>query len=418
MTKVAVIGAAYSANKGAASMMQSLLDNLPARVDGVRIVAVSTHAGADRRAYAAAGLDVPVVSQAPVEMGLAHVPLALVAGLLRRLKLPYTWLLRPAGLRALHDADLVADLSGISFVDGRRFVVIVYNALVVWVPMLLGTPVVKCSQAMGPFKTRVNRLLAGFTLKRLARVCPRGSVTESYVRSLGLKNVTPAGDMAFTMQVPDDVREAARKDLAARGDGPYLTLSPSQVVATYCEGKDIPYPQIMADFIDRVGEATGLRVVMIAHSAQANKGVGHMNDLPLCRDIAALVRNPGNLTFFDDELMPTTLRAIIGESEAIVASRFHAMISALTEKVPPLVIGWSHKYGEVLAPFELAESAITYDELVDADTIVARTVQVLADRDAVIERIEQNLPAAQAASMTNFDVLSDELARAGQPAHR
>lgn len=411
MTTVATLGAAYSANKGAASMMQSLLDNLPDRVEGVKIVAVSTHPQADRRAYAEAGLDVPVVSQAPVEMGLAHVPLAFLAGALRTLKLPYTWLLRPAALKTLHDADLVADLSGISFVDGRRFVVIVYNALVVLVPTVLGTKVVKCSQAMGPFKSPVNKLLAKFTLPKLARVCPRGDVTESYVRGLKLKNVTATGDMAFTMRVPEDVRAEAKADLAARGAGPYLTVSPSQVVATYCEGKQIPYPKIMAEYIDKVGEATGRRVVMIAHSAQANKGVGHMNDLPLCRDIAELVENKDNLIFFDAELRPTTLRAIIGESDAIVASRFHAMISALTEHVPPLVIGWSHKYGEVLEPFKLAESAITYDELTNADTIVARTVQLLADSDAVKQRISDNLPAAQQHSMANFDVLAEELAR-------
>jgi polysaccharide pyruvyl transferase WcaK-like protein len=376
----------------------------------VEIIAVSTHPGADRKAYRAAGLDIEVVGQKPVEMALVQVPLALLIGLFRVLGLPYGALLRTPALKAMHRADLVADLSGISFVDGRRFVVIVYNALVVWVPMMLGTPVVKCSQAMGPFKGFVNKSLARFTLPRLARVCPRGAVTESFLRGLKLKNITPAGDLAFTMRVPETVRESVAAKLAAAGPGPYLTVSPSQVVATYCEAKDIPYPQIMADFIDQVGPATGQRVVMIAHSAQPNKGVTHMNDLPLCRDIAALVKDKNNLIFLDEDLFPTELRAIIGASSVLVASRFHAMISALTELVPPLVIGWSHKYGEILDPFGIAETAITYEELTTAGNVVERTKQVIDDRESYVRRIKENLPAAQSSSMVNFEVLSQEVA--------
>jgi polysaccharide pyruvyl transferase WcaK-like protein len=411
MTTVATLGAAYSANKGAASMMQSLVDNLPERVGKLKVVAVSTHPGADRRAYAAAGLDVKVVSQQPVEMAAVQLPLAVLAGLLRVLRLPYRWLLRAPALRAIADADVVADLSGISFVDGRRFVVIVYNALVVWVPILLGTKVVKCSQAMGPFKTPVNRILAKLTLPRLARICPRGDVTESFLRGLKLKNLTPAGDMAFTMRVPEEIRVRAKKRLAEAGPGPYLTVSPSQVVATYCEGTDTDYPKIMAEFIDTIGERTGHRVVMLAHSAQLDKGVNHMNDLPLCREIAGQVKNRDNLIFLDDDLLPTELRAIIAQSDVLVASRFHAMISALTEHVPPVVIGWSHKYGEILAPFGIAEAALTYDELTTADHIVDRTVSVMDERASYLERIDRQLPAAEAHSLVNFDVLAEELAR-------
>lgn len=228
MPTVAVIGAAYSANKGAASMMQSLLDNLPSKVDNLKVVAISTHPKADRKAYAAAGIDIKVVSQSPKDMITKQIPLAFLAGLLRVLHLPWRGLLRSPALKTIADADVIADLSGISFVDGRRFVVIVYNALVVWVPMALGTKVVKCSQAMGPFKTPVNRVLAKLTLPRLARVCPRGDVTESFVRGLKLKNITPAGDMAFTMRVPDAIRASVRTKLAAAGEGPYLTISPAR----------------------------------------------------------------------------------------------------------------------------------------------------------------------------------------------
>ena len=47
-----------------------------------------------------------------------------------------------------------------------------------------------------------------------------------------------------------------------------------------------------------------------------------------------------------------------GDRPQIVTSRFHAMISALVERTPLLVVGWSHKYGEVLAQFGLVDAAM------------------------------------------------------------
>ena len=416
MIRVATLAAAYSANKGAASMVQALVDNLPERLgQEVRFVAVSTHPEADRRAYARAGMDVDVASQRPEELALLHVPLAVLAGALRKVGLPWRWVCRPAALRAIADADVVADLSGISFVDGRRFVVLIYNALVVAVPLLLGRPVVKCSQAMGPFEKPVNRRLARLVLPRLAAVCPRGEATERHLRELGAAiNLVPATDLAFTMRVPDEVRKRMRERLESAATGPYLVVAPSQVVDTYCRQRGIDYVGIMAELIDAVGDRLGQTPVMIAHSAQPDKGVNHMNDLPLCREIFGRLTTD-RVVFFDEDLSPTELRAVIGMGSALVTSRFHAMISALVERTPLLVVGWSHKYGEVLAQFGLVDAAMTYAELTTGAALLARVEDVLKAGGDQVAVIERQLPAVTAAAGESFRALTDALGvRGGQ----
>jgi colanic acid/amylovoran biosynthesis protein len=411
MITVATLGAAYSANKGAASMVQALLDNLPERLGPTRFVAISTHPGADRRAYTRAGIEVEVASQKPVEMAVVHVPLALLAGLLRRARLPWRWLCRPAALRAIAGADVVADLSGISFVDGRRFVVLVYNALVVMVPLALGRPVVKCAQAMGPFRSGVNRRLARLVLPRLRTICPRGEATERHLRELGLKNLRPAADLAFAMRVPPAVRERIRARLAEAAPGPYLVVSPSQVVDTYCTEHGIDYQKVMAEFIESAAAHTGHTVVIVAHSALPDAGVNHMNDLPLCRAVHRRLSTTDRVVFFDEDLLPTELRAVISEGTLLVTSRFHAMISALTERRPMLVIGWSHKYAEVLEPFGLADLVVQYAELGSGDAILERTTELLKRADEVSESIDRTLPAAVSSATVNLDALADALGR-------
>ena len=405
MATVATLAAAYSANKGAASMVQALIDNLPEHVGPVRIIAVSTHPNPDRKAYAQARLDVEVVSQKPAELALLHLPLAALAGLLRSTALPWRWICQPAALRALADADVVADLSGISFVDGRRFVVLVYNALVVMVPLLLGRPVVKCSQALGPFDTKLNRRLAGLVLPRLRTICPRGSMTRRHLEEFGLTNLAPAADLAFAMRVPVATRERMRSRLAEAAPGPYLILAPSQVVATYCRRRGLDYAGIMAEFVDAVVAVTEYTVVVIAHSAQPEAGVNHMNDLPLCREIVGRVRLSEHIVFFDEDLLPTELRAVIAQGALLVTSRFHAMISALAETKPLLVIGWSHKYAEVLDAFGMADAAIPFEELTTGAVLVPKARKVIEDRGRQTELMRRHLPAAVESARENIAVL-------------
>src|SRR4051812_10581980 len=105
-------------------MLQALLDRLPDAAGPVEVAAVSTHAADDRLALARVAAPrtdaVRVVSQRPVELLGVHLPLALLAAGLRNAHLPWRWVCRPAALRAIARADVVADISGISFVDGRR----------------------------------------------------------------------------------------------------------------------------------------------------------------------------------------------------------------------------------------------------------------------------------------------------------
>ena len=90
------------------------------------------------------------------------------------LRLPSSALARTPGLRPLLDADVVVDVAGISFVDGRGLPIVGYNVLMTALPLLVGTPVVKASQAVGPFR------LAGQPLGR-----PGGAAEGPRVRAVG-----------------------------------------------------------------------------------------------------------------------------------------------------------------------------------------------------------------------------------------
>src|SRR5690606_14730126 len=46
---------------------------------------------------------------------------------------------------------------------------------------------------------------------------------------------------------------------------------------------------------------------------------------------------------------------IIGDSYLIVGSRFHALVSALSQNIPSIALGWSHKYKTLFSEFEVSD---------------------------------------------------------------
>ncbi|MCK4470648.1 MAG: polysaccharide pyruvyl transferase family protein, partial [Anaerolineae bacterium] len=104
MREIAIIGATFSGNKGAASMLQAGLDLIPEYVDDAHFNVLSVYPGADRRLNRDDRVD--VVPAKPWQLMLMT-PLALVGRVL-----PPALKLMPA-LRALKRSDLLIDVGGL-----------------------------------------------------------------------------------------------------------------------------------------------------------------------------------------------------------------------------------------------------------------------------------------------------------------
>jgi polysaccharide pyruvyl transferase WcaK-like protein len=73
---------------------------------------------------------------------------------------------------------------------------------------------------------------------------------------------------------------------------------------------------------------------------------------------------------------PRVLKGILGNAELVIGSRFHALVSAMSQGVPCLGAGWSHKYPELFRDFNAR--TLLLSDLTDQTTLCNRIAE-LAD---------------------------------------
>ena len=408
LRQVSIVGAALSANKGAAAMVETVVARLPEYVGPVRFALLTTYP-ADDKDRLPADAEMVVVGLEPLRLALVEFPVALLAYAARKCRLPLGWV-RTRANRAILNSNVVVDVAGISFADGRGIPIVVYNTLMTSIGVLLGVPTVKAAQALGPFRGRVNRLLASRVLPGLAMVCARGAATRSHLDTLGLTNVVDVSDLAFSLDEAASLPADVERQLSAI-EGDFVTVMPSSVVKGIYEKSGSDYVDAVEKLVRSLREVTGLNVVIVPHSYRVGHGEGRMNDGPVCRAVAERFIDEPGVVAIDADLTAGELRHIVSRGAVLVTSRFHAMISGLATATPTVVVGWSHKYKEVLSDFGLEDFGFDAQCLDDPSIVTGKVVDALENREAIIGRIHAGLPTVKERSARNFSVIAEVMSK-------
>ncbi len=88
----------------------------------------------------------------------------------------------------------------------------------------------------------------------------------------------------------------------------------------------------------------------------------------------------------------------------LIASRFHSLVFALSEGVPVLALGWSHKYQELLRPFGLENFVVDHNQL-EIDGIISLVEDLWRIKEKTSERIRAVVPGLQ----VKVDILFDDV---------
>jgi len=414
-----VIAATFHGNRGAQAMLETVIGRLRRERPSLRFHVFSYYPHQDRRLVDAD--HVVVHSATPLALVAWLLPWSLLFGLLLRLFGRGVLPVAPAAIRALAQSRALVDLAGVSFIDGRgKF--LPFNALTLLPAWLLGTPIVKMPQAMGPFERPVNRMLAGLLLPRCDMVWARGAGTYDHLQASRLRGLrfAQADDIAFnhhddydlTRENADVVDALLRELRTQRARAPadvVVGICPSSVVAARTGGRR--YEAMLATLVQDLSRR-GCQVVLFPNATREHGEGERNNDLPLLRRIRYASGEDAAPLLFDRDVSASGIKRIIAATDLVLTSRFHAMVGALALQVPVVVLGWSHKYAEVMARFGLDDYVLNESVLDEGKLDESRpstfVLAAISERERIRRLIVEHLPEVSAsAERPVLSLLSD-----------
>jgi polysaccharide pyruvyl transferase WcaK-like protein len=170
------------------------------------------------------------------------------------------------------------------------------------------------------------------------------------------------------------------------------------VVAVQAAKEGGNYEPVLAGLVRGLAQE-GFQVVLFPNATRAADPVGQRNnDLPLMRRLVAAVggASPAPMAI-DMDIGASGIKQVIAAMDVVLVSRFHAMVGALSLGVPVAVLGWSHKYAEVMARFGLEDNVMDYRQL-DGERLRASVRGVFEAREAIRHAIAASLPAIKASA--------------------
>jgi len=411
--KVSIIGATLAGNRGAEAMLVTSIGKVRESLPGARFVIHSYFPTEDRELCRDFGVE--IVDASPKMLVLQYFPVAVADAMLRKVGLAYPRNLMPRGPRELKESRALLDVFGVSYNDGREKF-LPFNVLSNWPAMLMGTPVIKLSQAVGKYEGRLTRTIGKWMLRKCERVFARGKETQKMTEDVGIReNLDFAPDIAFLYEekysLTDENTDYAA-ELCAHLDGlrakgsKVLVLSLSAVVKKKCDKSKIDYVGSMAKIADHFLDR-GYVVVLFPNANREGKDTLHNNDLPLVDAIAAQCHSAkadAHIVKIARGLNTGGLRRVLAKGDYLVASRFHAMIAGLSLGIPTMVLGWSHKYREILSMFDIADWAYDYKEL-DVAKVTERIEVFIQSSDEIRRKITANIGRVKGLAQHQFDWL-------------
>jgi polysaccharide pyruvyl transferase WcaK-like protein len=267
------------------------------------------------------------------------------------------------GLTSDREIDGVLDASGFHYTDQLPTAFARSEALAGRAWARRGVPKIVMPQAFGPFEKRGTQRWTREALEQASLVFVRDRVSQNYVRQLQISTPTVLSpDFTIGMKPPtiDPISER-----------PFLALVPNTKLVTHGGLNRTQYVELLVGF-SGAAKANGLTCVVVVHEK---------TDHAIARQLADRIGAP---LFSDPD--PLVLKAALGQASAAVASRFHAVVGCVSQSVPTVALGWSHKYRELLDDFGVV------DRLVTPESDPATTITDLLSDSAGNTRQKDRLP--------------------------
>ncbi|MDH5570507.1 MAG: polysaccharide pyruvyl transferase family protein [Gammaproteobacteria bacterium] len=262
--------------------------------------------------------------------------------------------------------------------------------------------------------SKLMHKLGMYALNKMDLITTREELTYNHLKDIGV-NKAPlycTADKAFILQpVPEDessklIEKLGLNDLprpligvmVVKGSTVFKaafkgnTYTPEEKYNKHCEE--------IAKTLDNVHNEIGGTFVFVPHCI----GPGDNLDDRICADsVLEHMSNKDCVKILRDELRVTELKGMMSAFDMVVSERTHGGINAASMLIPTLWITHpkDHRtYGIVQSTLNLPECIYNIEDL-ESSALTSKILETYKGKDAIIEKLKQHIPEAQAKTMKN-----------------
>jgi polysaccharide pyruvyl transferase WcaK-like protein len=275
---------------------------------------------------------------------------------------------RGAFLEHLKTSDIVANLVGIcfcsnfdtgeySYLKSIKRVLTLFS--IGFLAKMYERKSVKCTSSYGPIVSKNDLVAARFAGRHIFDVmCAREVESERQMREIAgiMTPIKISPDMANLMPYTPGGKKLKK----------LVGISVShQVIRQWKAGET--YICCVSNLIRHILKMTLGKVLLIPNEIPS---YSEYHDAHVATEIWKELDCNSNVSVLDvSQMSSTQLKTEIGQCEVLVASRYHSCVAALSSGIPTLVVGWHHKYYELLKLYDQEQWIISSEDCTTSELI-------------------------------------------------
>jgi colanic acid/amylovoran biosynthesis protein len=261
-----------------------------------------------------------------------------------------------------------------------------------------GKPVVFMPQAWGPFTSQSIRQLSAAAINLSDCAYARDKRSYLYMNELegvDRHKIKLAPDIAYQFEgaSEENAIQILKENGLISNEKKMVGIMPNMQVYIRTNGKghENKYVKLLIDLSKYFLNRQNFSIVLIPHQVQPVENPEIPDDRFLCDLIKISLGNVQDVVTLKDYYSAEVLKAIIGRMDLIIGSRYHGIVAALSQMIPTLVLGWSHKYFELLSDVGIEQYIADHKNL-NKDELLALVEKAWLNRRELRNILKQRVP--------------------------
>lgn len=270
--------------------------------------------------------------------------------------------------------DVIIDASGFAYGDkwGKQKLINAYNLY----SNINRANLIFLPQSFGPFKNPDTIKWIEKLLKNAKVVYARDSISFKYLSEFKSDaiNIKQAPDFTFKVNFTEPAGIGLTKN-----DNYAAVIPNHRLIMKENGGHTQKYISYLENIV-KILISKKLKVILVTHDS--------VHDFDLAKILSQKFNKKVEIIRLSDA---REIRYIIANAKLIVSSRFHGLINGLTQNVPVIGFGWTHKFKALLNEYDLDDYLINYSTSIDDIELLISTILDNQKGQEIIQKIKNNL---------------------------